>query len=77
MDPIVHGVSHERLGLPINKQAVTHGGLGVITAGVFLAGEMAGSGVLALPFAMVGTGTSHPLCWVLAPLLLLSIPLST
>ena len=56
MDPIVHGVSHERLGLPINKQAVTHGGLGVITAGVFLAGEMAGSGVLALPFAMVGTG---------------------
>ena len=37
-------------------QVVTHGGLGIITAGVFLAGEMAGSGVLALPFAMVGTG---------------------
>ena len=32
-------------------------GLGVITAAIFLAGEMAGSGVLALPGAMVGTGT--------------------
>jgi len=51
LDPLVHGVS------PINKQEViSHGGLGVITAGVFLAGEMAGSGVLALPYAMVGTG---------------------
>jgi len=56
LDPLVHGVSHERLGLPINKEAVVHGGLGVITAGVFLAGEMAGSGVLALPYAMTGTG---------------------
>ena len=58
LDPLVHGVSHERLGLPINKEAVVHGGLGVITAGVFLAGEMAGSGVLALPYAMTGTGES-------------------
>ena len=32
-------------------------GLGVITAAIFLAGEMAGSGVLALPNAMAGTGT--------------------
>ena len=31
-------------------------GLGVITAALFLAGEMAGSGVLALPNAMIGTG---------------------
>merc|ERR1719150_3178947 len=57
LDPLVHGVSHERLSLASAKQqVVTHGGLGIITAGVFLAGEMAGSGVLALPFAMVGTG---------------------
>ena len=32
------------------------GGLSVLTATIFLAGEMAGSGVLALPNAMVGTG---------------------
>merc|ERR1719445_1325518 len=31
-------------------------GLGVLTAAVLLAGEMAGSGVLALPNAMIGTG---------------------
>ena len=31
-------------------------GLSLLVAGVFLAGEMAGSGVLALPHAMVGTG---------------------
>ena len=55
----MHGVSSEKLNLPINKEAaITHGGLGIITAGVFLAGEMAGSGVLALPFAMMGTGQS-------------------
>jgi hypothetical protein len=39
----------------IEEPRVKHG-LGVITAGLFLAGEMAGSGVLALPAAMVGTG---------------------
>ena len=32
------------------------GGLGVMSAAILLAGEMAGSGVLALPLAMVGTG---------------------
>ncbi len=31
-------------------------GLSLLVAGVFLAGEMAGSGVLALSNAMVGTG---------------------
>ena len=31
-------------------------GLGVVTAAVFLAGEMAGSGVLALPGALLSTG---------------------
>ena len=54
LDPTVHGVSLDRISL--SKAAVTQGGLGVITAGVFLAGEMAGSGVLALPYAMAGTG---------------------
>ena len=56
LDPSVHGVSLDRINLNKKKEVVTHGGLGVITAGVFLAGEMAGSGVLALPGAMVGTG---------------------
>ena len=41
--------------LEMEREAAKHG-LGVITAAIFLAGEMAGSGVLALPFAMVGTG---------------------
>ena len=31
-------------------------GLGLVLAIIFLAGEMAGVGVLALPMAMVGTG---------------------
>ena len=57
LDPLVHGVSHDKLNSALGKgAAVTTGGLGVITAGVFLAGEMAGSGVLALPNAMIGTG---------------------
>jgi vesicular inhibitory amino acid transporter len=38
------------------EQAAAKHGLSVITAALFLAGEMAGSGVLALPGAMVGTG---------------------
>jgi len=38
------------------EKIVKQGGLGLITAAVFLAGEMAGSGVLALPAAMKGTG---------------------
>ena len=45
--------------LEMDREAAKHG-LGVITAAIFLAGEMAGSGVLALPFAMVGTG-KHPI----------------
>merc|ERR1711990_761742 len=32
------------------------GGLGILSAAILLAGEMAGSGVLALPAAMIGTG---------------------
>jgi hypothetical protein len=32
------------------------GGLGLFTAVIFLSGEMAGSGVLSLPKALVGTG---------------------
>ena len=39
----------------LDRDAAAHG-LGVITAAIFLAGEMAGSGVLALPNAMAGTG---------------------
>ena len=51
---MVHGVaSSANLQIP---QDVKKGGLGVLTAAIFLAGEMAGSGVLALPNAMVGTG---------------------
>jgi vesicular inhibitory amino acid transporter len=54
LEPLVHGVaSSANLEIP---GEVKHGGLGVITAAIFLAGEMAGSGVLALPNAMVGTG---------------------
>ena len=33
-------------------------GLGVTTAAIFLSGEMAGSGILALPHAVLGTGWS-------------------
>ena len=39
-----------------NRQVV---GLGIITASMFLAGEMAGSGVLALPRAIVLTGKQY------------------
>merc|ERR1712123_239918 len=56
-------VSFTPIGLQISdvqkkemEQDAAKHGLGVITAAVFLAGEMAGSGVLALPFAMTGTG---------------------
>ena len=50
--------------LEMEREAAKHG-LGVITAAIFLAGEMAGSGVLALPFAMVGTGKNLQDCLVL------------
>ncbi len=49
-------------GAPQNKfpaydrDDIREHGLGVITAAIFLAGEMAGTGVLALPAAMIGTG---------------------
>ena len=36
-------------------------GLGLVIAAIFLSGEMAGSGVLALAAAMVGTGDRHTL----------------
>ena len=39
-----------------DEEEIREHGLGVITAAIFLAGEMAGSGVLALPAAMIGTG---------------------
>ena len=58
IEPLIH---HAGLNVPeqekmaMEKQAPKHG-LGVITAAIFLAGEMAGSGILALPAAMVGTG---------------------
>jgi hypothetical protein len=38
-------------------------GLGLITATIILSGEMAGSGVLALPSAMVGTGKFKSNWW--------------
>ena len=54
LEPLAPGASTEKL--EVTKEVVKHGGLGVITAAIFLAGEMAGSGVLALPAAMIGTG---------------------
>jgi vesicular inhibitory amino acid transporter len=42
-------------------------GLSLLVAGVFLAGEMAGSGVLALPHAMVGTGRTNRVISLLVP----------
>jgi len=53
LDPLVAGVPEK---LELGKEAVKQGGLGVITAAIFLSGEMAGSGVLALPAAFIGTG---------------------
>ena len=46
--------------MEMEREAAKHG-LTVVTAALFLAGEMAGSGVLALPNAMVGTGESPEL----------------
>ena len=40
----------------ITNNYLLKGGLGIITAAIFLSGEMAGSGVLALPAAFIGTG---------------------
>ena len=44
-------------------------GLGLFMAIIFLAGEMAGVGVLALPNSMVGTGSKYPLILLLDQLL--------
>ena len=50
-----------------DEKDIREHGLGIITAAIFLAGEMAGSGVLALPAAMIGTGRVQPFCsWVKA-----------
>jgi len=53
LEPLVPGSSEKG---QISQEVVKHGGLGILTATIFLAGEMAGSGVLALPAAMIGTG---------------------
>ena len=52
------GLRVENVEKSQREKEVAEHGLGVITAAVFLAGEMAGSGVLAIPSAMVGTGIS-------------------
>ena len=44
-------------------------GLGLFMAIIFLAGEMAGVGVLALPNSMVGTGSKYHLILLLDQLL--------
>ncbi len=41
-----------------DEKDIREHGLGIVTAAIFLAGEMAGTGVLALPAAMIGTGES-------------------
>ena len=53
------GISIGEVEKRLREQDVAAHGLGVITAAIFLAGEMAGSGVLALPSAMVGTGNIY------------------
>ena len=50
------GLNVTEIDKRLREHDVAEYGLGVITAAIFLAGEMAGSGVLALPSAMVGTG---------------------
>ena len=47
------------------RPAVARPGLGVLTAAVLLAGEMAGSGVLALPGALLNTGGTTGLLLIL------------
>ena len=55
------GININEIDKRLREAEVAEHGLGVITAAIFLAGEMAGSGVLALPGAMVGTGTKTDL----------------
>jgi hypothetical protein len=40
----------------ISSSTLGHNGLGILVATIFLTGEMAGSGLLALPATLVGTG---------------------
>uniref|UniRef100_A0A8D8V9U2 Amino acid transporter ANT1 n=1 Tax=Cacopsylla melanoneura TaxID=428564 RepID=A0A8D8V9U2_9HEMI len=47
---------NERSALLNGHEVVNHGGLTTLGAAIFVAGEMAGSGVLALPRAVVDTG---------------------
>jgi len=54
LDPLVQGKPSLETGDAL--KVVKQGGLGIITAAIFLSGEMAGSGVLALPAAFQGTG---------------------
>ena len=54
--PRTSGIHVDQLQKVAMEQEAAKHGLGVITAAIFLAGEMAGSGVLALPYAMIGTG---------------------
>jgi hypothetical protein len=67
MDPTINPLLSSGLNvgtvekMQLEAEAAKHG-LGVITAALFLAGEMAGSGVLALPGAMVGTGNFYRVC---------------
>ena len=56
-----HSLSVQFLSAQVGG-GVGGGGLGVLSAAVLLAGEMAGSGVLALPDAMIGTGQLYILC---------------
>ena len=49
------GLNVSEIDKRMREQDVAEHGLGVATAAIFLAGEMAGSGVLALPNAMIGT----------------------
>ena len=53
---MIKGLNVTEIDKRLREHDVAEYGLGVITAAIFLAGEMAGSGVLALPSAMVGTG---------------------
>jgi len=60
LDPLIPSGHPEKfelgnIGAKSDQQAVK-GGLTIATAAIFLAGEMAGSGVLALPYALLGTG---------------------
>lgn len=61
LDPLLHSAHPDKIELnnlvPLQTEMV-RGGLSILTASIFLAGEMAGSGVLALPYAILGTGWS-------------------